>query len=117
MNGYHFSGNVPTCCREQMENIEPKYEDEGKEKHLPCVITNDDKVKVSVGAVPHPMTDGHGISWVYLVTKLGDARKYLLPGDEPVATFTLEKGDIPIAAYAHCNLHGMWKTVINKIDE
>ena len=114
MNGYHFSGNVPSCCQEKMENMTPTYDGEGGEKHLPYVITDGEKIKITVGATPHPMTEGHGISWIYLVTKFGEARKYLLPNDEPTAIFTLEKGDTPIAVYAYCNLHGLWKSVINR---
>ena len=116
MNAYQFSGNVPSCCNEKMENLAPMYDSEGMEKHLPYVVVDGARVKITVGADPHPMTDAHGISWIYLVTKFGDMRKYLLPGEEPAAVFTLEKGDIPIAAYAHCNMHGLWKTVINKGD-
>ena len=33
----------------------------------------------------------------------------LTPDCEPVASFTLEEGDAPAAAYAYCNLHGLWK--------
>ena len=117
MLNYQFSGNIPTCCHEKMENMNPKSEDDGKEKHSPIVKVDGERVIVTVGETPHPMTDDHGISWIYLVTKFGDARKYLLPGDEPTATFTIEKGDIPIAAYAHCNLHSIWKTIINHGDD
>ena len=117
MNSYQFSGNIPSCCNAKMENMTPKCDDEGREKHLPYAVTEGDRVRVTVGSTLHPMTEGHGISWIYLVTKFGDARKYLLTGEEPIATFLLEKGDIPIAAYAHCNLHGIWKTVINKGEE
>lgn len=109
-----FSGNSFRCCNAAMENMEPKIEDAGGEKHLPEVSVRDGCVTVTVGRIPHPMTEEHGISWVYLVTKYGEARKLLLPGEEPKAVFYLENGDIPIAAYAYCNAHGLWKTQINE---
>lgn len=33
----------------------------------------------------------------------------LKPGEKPVATFVLKDGEKVIAAYEHCNLHGLWK--------
>ena len=114
MLNYQFSGNIPSCCQEKMENLTPKYEGEGREKHILIADCDGERVRIKVGEIPHPMTDDHGISWIYLVTKFGDQRKYLLPGDEPEATFLLEKDDIPVVAYAHCNLHGIWKVTINE---
>ena len=114
VNTYYFSGNIMSCCGEKMENIEPKTENEGREKHLPRVSVQSGRVKVNVGEVSHPMTEEHNIGWVYLVTKAGEQRKTLIPGATPELTFVLENDDLPIAAYAYCNLHGLWKTQINK---
>ena len=30
----------------------------------------------------------------------------------PTVTFALTEGDKPVAAYAYCNLHGLWKTEV-----
>ena len=35
---------------------------------------------------------------------------FLNPGDEPVIKFALADGDKAIAAFAYCNLHGLWET-------
>ena len=35
-------------------------------------------------------------------------RKKLKPGDKPEASFALVPGDNPVAAFEHCNLHGLW---------
>ena len=33
----------------------------------------------------------------------------LKPGEKPEASFALCEGDEVVAAYAYCNLHGLWK--------
>ncbi len=85
--------------------------DAAVEKHVPVVSVDGNKVTVVVGEVPHPMTEAHLISWVYLETKKGGQFKVLTPSDEPKAVFVLED-DEPIAAYEYCNLHGLWKKEI-----
>ena len=68
---------------------------------------------VKVGNIFHPMGQEHSIGWVCLVTKAGCVMRVpLTPDCEPVASFTLEEGDTPAAAYAYCNLHGLWKKSI-----
>ena len=70
-------------------------------------------VTVKVGNIFHPMGQEHSIGWVCLVTKAGCVMRVpLTPDCEPVASFTLEEGDAPAAAYAYCNLHGLWKKSI-----
>ena len=55
------------------------------------------------------MTEEHSITWVYLETDKGGQRKALSPGEEPKAHFALAD-EKPLAVYAYCNLHGLWKT-------
>ena len=109
-----FSGKEICCCNKGMENIVPVTEKEGREKHTPIVKVDGNRVKVNIGEITHPMSEDHNIAWVYLVTKNGEQRKFLVPGEKPELTFLLEEDDLPIAAYAYCNLHGLWKTQINK---
>ena len=71
----------------------------------------DSKVTVTIGSVEHPMTEEHHIVWVYLQTDRGGQRKCLEIGKAPVVTFALAD-EKPVAAYAYCNLHGLWKTEI-----
>jgi len=66
---------------------------------------------VTVGSVLHPMAEEHFIGWVYLETDKGIQKKYLEIGKEPSVKFAL-KDEKPVAAYAWCNLHGLWKTEI-----
>ena len=82
--------------------------DAAQEKHVPVIQVEGDKVTVSVGSVAHPMAEEHFIGWIYLQTEHGGQRKALKPGEEPKAVFALA-GDKPVAAYAYCNLHGLWK--------
>ena len=36
----------------------------------------------------------------------------LSAGGAPEVKFALAEGEAPVAAWAYCNLHGLWKTVI-----
>lgn len=105
------SGVPLVCCGQKMTKLEAGVVEASREKHIPVVTVEDGLVKVSVGSVTHPMTEEHSITWVYLETCRGGQRKCLRPGDEPVVTFALcdEK---PVAVYAYCNLHGLWKAEI-----
>jgi len=103
------SGVPVMCCGEPMEQLVPNTVDASEEKHLPVVTAESDKVKVAIGFAVHPMTDEHSIQWVYLQGQNGGQRKILNPGDAPEVCFAL-CGDKPVAVYAYCNLHGLWKT-------
>lgn len=107
----HEGGAPMMCCGEKMELIVPNTIEAAREKHLPCVEIDGGRITVQVGTVDHPMEEGHHIAWVYLATVNGGQRKILRPGEVPVATFALSE-DLPVAAYAYCNLHGLWKTAI-----
>ncbi len=102
------SGVNMMCCGKKMTQIVPGTVEASKEKHIPVATVEGDTVKVNVGSVDHPMTEEHLIEWVYLQTCRGGQRKCLKAGDAPTVTFALcdEK---PIAVYAYCNLHGLWK--------
>jgi len=47
-------------------------------------------------------------------TENGGQRKRLKVGDEPKESFCVAN-DKPVAVYAYCNLHGLWKTEIKEI--
>ena len=105
------SGVTPHCCGQKMSVLEAGVVDASREKHIPEVEVLDGKVKVTVGSVIHPMSEEHSILWVYLETDKGGQRKDLEVGKEPVVYFALE-GEKPVAVYAYCNLHGLWKKEI-----
>ncbi len=99
------------CCGQKMTELVPGTVEASGEKHIPVVTVEGDTVTVNVGSVDHPMIPEHFIGWVYLQTDRGGQRKTLKAGDAPNVTFSLG-GDKPVAAYAYCNLHGLWKTDI-----
>lgn len=106
------SGVPLVCCGEPMTELVANTVEAAHEKHIPVVQVEADKVVVNVGSVAHPMTEEHLINWVYLETSQGGHRKCLAAGAEPTTCFKLCKDETPIAAYAYCNLHGLWKTDI-----
>ena len=99
------------CCGEEMTELVPNTAEASVEKHLPDVTVSGDSIHVQVGSTPHPMEAEHHISFVYVETERGGQRKCLKVGEEPKLTFSFS-GDKPIAVFAYCNLHGMWKTEI-----
>lgn len=99
------------CCGEEMTELVPNTTDAAQEKHVPVVTVDGNRVTVFIGSAVHPMTPEHSIKWIYLETKHGGQRKNLAPNQEPKAVFLLED-DEPIAAFAYCNLHGLWKKEI-----
>ena len=103
------SGAPISCCGEKMTEIVPGTTDAAVEKHVPVVEIKDGKVIVTVGEVAHPMAPEHYIEWIAISTDQGNQRKILEPGDKPMACFALCDGENFEAAYAYCNLHGLWK--------
>jgi len=100
------------CCGQKMSELKPGTVEASAEKHIPVVTIEENIVKIEIGSVAHPMIEEHSILWVYLQTDRGGQRKCLEVGKEPVVTFALTD-EKPVAAYAYCNLHGLWKADIN----
>ncbi len=99
------------CCGQPMNLMELKYEEAtGYEKHLPVVEVDGDTYTVKVGSIEHPMIDTHWIEWIALDTDDGVLRKYLNPGEKPMAVFTTKSKAIQAREY--CNLHGHWATKV-----
>ena len=103
----HSAGVPVVCCGEKMQPLVPNTTDASGEKHVPVITVQGNEVHVAVGAAAHPMLEEHSIQWIYLQTKQGGQRKNLAAGEAPEATFALVD-DAPVAAYAYCNLHGLW---------
>ncbi|MCI2046639.1 MAG: desulfoferrodoxin [Faecalibacterium sp.] len=108
----HASGVPVVCCGEPMHEIVPNTTDAAQEKHVPQISVQGSLVTVTVGSVEHPMLKEHSIQWVALETKQGIQRKEMHPEEAPKVTFALTEGDAPVAAYAYCNLHGLWKASV-----
>ena len=97
------------CCGEKMKELVPNTVEASTEKHLPTLSASVNGLNVQIGSVPHPMEEGHHISFVYVQTKNGGQRKRFKLGGEPKCDFSFVD-DKPVAVYAFCNLHGLWKT-------
>ena len=107
----HNAGVPLVCCGQKMKKLEPGVVEASHEKHIPVVTVEGNLARVAIGSVEHPMVEEHSILWVYLQTDRGGQRKELAVGEPPVAVFALAD-EKPIAVYAYCNLHGLWKADI-----
>lgn len=102
------SGVTPICCGEPMTELAANSVDAVVEKHIPVILRRDTQVEVTVGKANHPMTEEHYIKWIVLLTDMGMYMCELTPREEPYAVFHLRPGENLLAAYAYCNLHGLW---------
>ena len=108
--GMIHNGGVPMmCCGQKMTKLEAGVVEASHEKHIPVVVVEGNTVRANVGSVTHPMSEEHHIAWVYLQTNRGGQRKCLDVTGAPEVTFALAD-ETPVAVYAYCNLHGLWKT-------
>ncbi len=110
--GLIFNKGVPlVCCGENMQELVPNTVDASQEKHVPVIKISGDTVTIDIGSVAHPMTDEHHIEWVYIETEKGGQRKTIYPGELPSVKFSLADDKL-VAAFAYCNLHGLWSAKV-----
>ncbi|MEG0873125.1 MAG: desulfoferrodoxin family protein [Clostridia bacterium] len=103
-----------TCCNEPMRKILPNSVQADTKKHMPIGVFDGDNIIVEIGSIQHPMTEEHAIKWIYIVTDEGLAQKRdLNVGDIPKAIFQIGNAK-RIDIYAYCNLHGLWKSTVEK---
>lgn len=100
-------GGELVCCGEPMVELKADTVDAAKEKHVPAVTREGNKIDVVVGSVEHPMQEKHYIT--FISAQQGDVLqiKQLKPGEAPKACF--EVADGPVEVNEFCNLHGLWK--------
>lgn len=103
------SGIEMVCCGDAMREITANTVEASLEKHIPVAQVEGNLVTITTGSVLHPMLEEHHIIWVSIQTTNGSQRKALAVDADPVVTFALTPGDQLVAAYAYCNLHGLWK--------
>ena len=97
------------CCGINMEEMVANTTDAAVEKHVPVYEHVDGELVVKVGEVDHPMTKEHYIMWIAQVTDNRTTRVRLYPEQGTETRFPYIKGSV---IYAYCNLHGLWKTVV-----
>lgn len=95
------------CCGELMKHYVENTVDASLEKHVPVIEKLQDGYKVTVGSNIHPMLEKHYIEWIEIIAGEKVYRQFLKPGEEPVAIFKIEAGQV--IAREYCNLHGLWK--------
>ena len=82
------------------------------ELHIPVLTVRSGTAHVRVGLAPHPMVPEHWIEWIVLETQQGFSVRRLRPGDAPEALFALPDTETAVGAYAYCNLHGLWQSML-----
>ena len=92
------------CCGPLM--VQEKIADESDKAHMPITETTDAGIMVSVGETPHPMETEHYLKWIEIDFDSKRYRKFLKPGQDPVATFDVWPRYV--LARAYCNVHGLW---------
>ena len=100
-------------CNSNIELLNAKTADTSVEKHVPVVNIDGENVEVVVGSTSHPMEEKHYIEYIILETEKGAYVRYLNPGEEPKANFTIQKDEKVKAVYEYCNIHGLWKNELN----
>lgn len=103
----HVGGGTLVCCGQPMKLMEEKNADSATEKHVPIIEKTEHGVKVTVGSTLHPMTDAHFIEWIEVINGEYNQRKYLKPGEPPVAEFYVPYSE-KLVAREYCNVHGNW---------
>lgn len=104
----HIGQGQLVCCGQFMELLEEKIIDEGKEKHVPVIEKEDNKITIRVGEILHPMEEDHYIEWIEVLCEKGCFKKILKPGDKPESFFNIDCNNYIIRIY--CNIHGLWKS-------
>lgn len=102
------SGVNPVCCGKPMQLLHANTIDASFEKHIPVIDQHGRDVFIEIGEEAHPMTEDHSILWIALLTDHGLYMRTLHPFDPPKAHFSVNTDEDVIAAYAYCNLHGLW---------
>jgi superoxide reductase len=99
-----------SCCGEVMQKLVPNTVDAAKEKHVPVIVRQGNRVTVKVGSVAHPMTPEHYILFVELLQGEQVYRHDFKEGDtQAEAVFSIEDNGQPLSAREFCNLHGLWE--------
>lgn len=93
--------------------MEEQSKDVSEEKHVPYIKETAEGYDVRIGKpADHPMGEEHYIQFIELIVDDRYVyRQNLNPGDEPFASFKVEKGT-NVKAREYCNLHGLWKSEV-----
>lgn len=106
------SGVTPVCCDSKMTELDPEHHTEGTpEHHIPEVtMESGNIIRVKVGKELHPAIYEHHICFIVVETEKGAIMRNLEPTEVPEITIRCDCK--PIAVYAYCNKHGLWRTLV-----
>lgn len=104
------SGVAVECCGQPMDLLIPNSVEARHDIHVPLVNLFEGEALVSVGENPHPMLPEHHLQWIAFQSTAGIQIHWLKTEDPPYYEFLIQEAADPLAAYAYCNLHGLWKT-------
>ena len=109
VNVIYSGAGTLVCCGQEMKLMkEMTASQEGKEKHVPVIEIEGNKVKVKVGSAEHPMEEKHYITLIQILKEgVVIGSKQLKPGEKPEAEFCVEDTS-GIVAREYCNIHGLW---------
>lgn len=103
------NGVIPVCCGQTTHILIPNTTEADKvEKHLPIITKKGNEVTVTISSTIHPSMATHYIEWIILETDKGHYKRDLSCQDTPIVTFTVNVNEKVKAAYAYCNIHGLW---------
>ena len=105
----HGGAGELVCCGEPMILVKENDTEAAYEKHIPVIEREGDVVTAKVGSVLHPMEEKHYIEWIELTVDLVVYKKYLKPGDMPIAEFEIPVGS-NVSSREFCSIHGLWKS-------
>lgn len=112
-------GLAPMCCGKKMTILNSEEATGSSDRHLPIITTHEltcppssavkfTIVNVKVSSDLHPSLNNHYIKWIQLETNHGAYRHYFKYEEIPNTNFIISKDEIIRAAYAYCNIHGLW---------
>lgn len=99
------------CCNQPMKLLKENTTDASKEKHVPVIEKQGNKIIVKIGEIPHPMTEEHYIEFIEILADNISYKTFLKPNQEPKAEFNLPVMPKSLVAREYCNLHGLWKKI------
>lgn len=103
----HTGKGQLVCCGQTMVLMTPNTQEASHEKHVPVIEKTTVGVKVTIGSAIHPMVEEHYIEWIEIIVDGRVYRKYLSPGESPVAEFSIKADNVQARAY--CNIHLLWQ--------
>ena len=109
------SGNSLSCCGRVMTPMMSESTDGDPEVHVPVCVCKGTTVCVTVGAKDHPMTEGHHIEFISIITDRGVYMKTMAHAGHPSTCFEISDGEKVLLVKAFCNLHGMFEAECNCI--